>query len=499
MNYYSTRDTKKQAPHSSAEVIKMGIAPDNGLYMPETIPQITLDEITALKSMSYTERAANILGKFLTDYTYDELYSAANKAYSTAKFPGGAAPITALGDTLRVLELWHGPTCAFKDMALQIMPHLLSLSLDKTGEKNNAFILVATSGDTGKAALEGYADADRVGIMVFYPEDGVSDMQKLQMTSQTGSNVNVCAIKGNFDDAQTGVKQIFADKAVSQKFEENNIFLSSANSINWGRLAPQIVYYISAYCDLLKEEDIALGDKINVCVPTGNFGNIFAAFIAKKMGLPIDKLICASNKNNILTDFLKTGVYDRNREFFTTMSPSMDILISSNLERLLYYIAGAEKTKGYMEKLSKDGCYTVESDVLKEIQKHFYAAYCDEEDCGATIKDTFSKYSYLIDTHTAVAVCAAKQYQKENPDTGIRTVTASTASPYKFAADVLSSLSGEKCESSFEVAYKLSELTGVEIPAPLKALENATVRFTNSVGKTKEAMEKAVFEFLGIK
>ena len=498
MKYYSTRDTKKLYPLSSAQAIKQGIAPDKGLYMPEEIPTLSHDEICELVGMSYTERAAHILGKFLTDYTYEELYSCANKAYSYVKFPGGAAPLTALGDTHRILELWHGPTCAFKDMALQIMPHLVSLALDKTGEKNDAFILVATSGDTGKAALEGYADAPRVKIMVFYPQDGVSDMQKLQMTSQTGENVFVCAINGNFDDAQTGVKQIFADDTVANKLSEHGIFLSSANSINWGRLAPQIVYYVSAYCDLLKEEDIALGDKINICVPTGNFGNIFAAFIAKKMGLPVNKLICASNKNNILTDFIKTGTYDRNREFFTTMSPSMDILISSNLERLLYYIAGPEKTKEYMEKLSSDGCYTVDKDVLDIINEHFCADFSTETQCAQTIKDTFDEYSYLVDTHTAVALCAAEKFKQDNQTNCSRIVTASTASPYKFAADVLASLTGNDCQSSFEVIYKLNELTDTEIPLPLKKLENAEVRFKGCTDKTKQAMLSAAYKFLGI-
>ena len=295
----------------------------------------------------------SVLSLYLTDYTYDELLSAATDAYKEESFGKYAAPVKSLDKTHKVLELWHGPTCAFKDMALQIMPRLLSTALKKTGEKRTALILVATSGDTGKAALEGYKDVDGVKIMVFYPEDGVSDIQKLQMASQEGENVNVCAIKGNFDDAQTGVKQIFSDTNIAKELDEKGYFLSSANSINWGRLVPQIVYYISAYCDMAAAEDIKLGDEIDVTVPTGNFGNIFAAYLAKRMGLPIRRLICASNSNSVLTDFLTTGVYDRNREFFTTVSPSMDILISSNLERLLYSLAGSEKVKVWMKQLAR--------------------------------------------------------------------------------------------------------------------------------------------------
>ncbi|MBR2021677.1 MAG: threonine synthase, partial [Clostridia bacterium] len=340
MNYYSTRDSERKIAKTSAEVIKQGIADDGGLFLPEAIPEISLDFIKEIGTLPYSERAAKILSLYLTDYTYDELLDCAKKAYDE-NFGDFAAPVSSfIGDDLRVLELWHGPTCAFKDMALQIMPRLLSLALKKTGEKRCAYILVATSGDTGKAVLEGYKDVDSTKIMVFYPEDGVSDMQKMQMATQEGSNVRVTAIKGNFDDAQTGVKKIFADAQAKAKLDKKGSFLSSANSINWGRLAPQIVYYISAYADLVAEGDITLGEKVDITVPTGNFGNIFAAYLAKKMGLPVNRFICASNSNNILTDFLRTGTYDRNRKFYTTMSPSMDILISSNLERLLYFIAG---------------------------------------------------------------------------------------------------------------------------------------------------------------
>jgi len=494
MNYYSTRDTERKTPKTSAEVIKQGLADDGGLYLPETIPSINLDFIKEIGALSYSERAAKVLSLYLTDYTYDELLACAKGAYDDG-FGEFAAPVSMLiGDDLRVLELWHGPTCAFKDMALQIMPRLLSLALKKTGETKTALILVATSGDTGKAALEGYRDVDGVKIMVFYPEDGVSDMQKLQMTTQEGENVCVCAIKGNFDDAQTGVKKIFADKEAQSKLADSNIFLSSANSINWGRLAPQIVYYISAYADLVAQGDIALGEKVDITVPTGNFGNIFAAFLAKQMGLPVNRFICASNSNNILTDFLNTGVYDRNRDFYTTISPSMDILISSNLERLLYFVAGAEKTRAYMKSLGDTGRYEVDSDILALLKADFSAYCCDENNCKATIKNIFDKYSYVCDPHTAVAVYAAQKFvDKEN--TGLKNIIASTASPYKFAADVLSSLGETVPESNKEILEKLAESTKTEIPSPLATLFGKTVRFTKSVGRTSDEMLGEVLSF----
>ena len=501
MNYFSTRDSQRKTPVSAAQAIKQGIAEDGGLFMPESFPAVNADEISGLCALSYNERAAKILSMFLDDYSKEELLEFANAAYSPEKFPGGAAPVSFLGDTHRVLELWHGPTCAFKDMALQIMPRLLSAALKKTGEKRTAYILVATSGDTGKAALEGYKNVDGIKITVFYPEDGVSAMQKLQMTSQDGENVNVCAIRGNFDDAQTGVKMIFSDKDFAQKLDLQGVFLSSANSINWGRLAPQIVYYFSAYCDLVNSGDIKLGEKIDIVVPTGNFGNIFAAYIAKRMGLFVGKLVCASNSNNILTDFLGTGVYDRNRNFYTTMSPSMDILISSNLERLLYVIAGPERCTKYMKELSQNGKYTVEDDVLAEIKKNFSAYYCSEENTACTIKGIFDGYNYLIDPHTACAVYAAQLAEKENAEQGrnVKIVTASTASPYKFAADVLRSLGKTPENAGFEVIYELSELTNTDIPAPLAALRDAKVRFTGAVGRSKDELLGAAESFVSAK
>ena len=331
MKYQSTRSLNSQ-PVSASEAIKNGLAPDGGLYMPTEIPAMTKEELTSLLHKDYATRAAYVLKKFLDDYTEAELLEDCRAAYGEARFPGGAAPLSHPDAQISMLELWHGPTSAFKDMALQIMPRLLSRALVKTGEKRTAMILVATSGDTGKAALEGYRDIPGIKIKVFYPVDGVSRVQKMQMITQEGENVEVSAIRGNFDDAQSGVKKIFADQKIAEALNERGVFLSSANSINWGRLAPQIVYYISVYLDMVTAQKIQMGDVIDICVPTGNFGNIFAAFIAKKMGVPLGRLVCASNKNNVLTDFFETGTYNRNRAFHTTISPSMDILMSSNLE-----------------------------------------------------------------------------------------------------------------------------------------------------------------------
>ena len=491
MMYQSTRDPAHKK-YSAAEVIKMGLAPDGGLFIPETIPALTADEISALCADSYPVRAAKILGKFLTDYTYEELLSDCTAAYAESSFPGGAAPLVSVKENVYSLELWHGPTAAFKDMALQIMPRLLSRALVKTGETRTALILVATSGDTGKAALEGYKDIPQIKMMVFYPIDGVSRVQKLQMATQTGNNVSVKAIRGNFDDAQTGVKIIFGDEEAASVLNENGCFFSSANSINWGRLAPQIVYYVSAYCDLLKAGKLSYGDPMNVCVPTGNFGNILAAYIAKMMGLPVGKLICASNSNNVLTEFLETGTYNRNRPFHLTMSPSMDILISSNLERLLYFVAGSDATRSYMESLNKNGSYTVSSDVFDTIRKDFYGYYADEAATAETIRTTFRENGYLIDTHTAVAVSAVQQYREKTGDQTV-TVVASTASPYKFAADVYASLTEKAASDPLAALDELSAVSNTEIPYPLKGIGTRTVRFTDVIDKNE--MKETVYQF----
>lgn len=477
MNYQSTRDNSGKK-FSSAQIIKQGLATDGGLFVPDSIPSLTYDDIQSLCDKSYTEKAAYILSLFLTDYTYDELLCDCEKAYSEERFPGGPAPLRYICDNTYSLELWHGPTSAFKDMALQIMPRLLSRAIDKTGEDKDALILVATSGDTGKAALEGYRDVDKIKIMVFYPENGVSKIQKLQMATQEGDNVCVCAIKGNFDDAQTGVKNIFANTDMTADIADCGYFFSSANSINWGRLVPQTVYYISAYCDLLKNGKIRMGDKINICVPTGNFGNIFAAYLTKLMGLPVNHLICASNENNVLTDFLATGEYNRNREFHLTSSPSMDILISSNLERLIYFCAGSQKTAEYMNDLNKNGAYKVDEDVMKKITENFKGYFADNEKTSSTIKRYFESYNYLADTHTAVGLCCAEQYLEEYPSDDIPMVVASTASPYKFAQDVCKSITDNAPTDPISAQKLLSELSKTEIPYPLRDLTNKKLRFT---------------------
>ena len=478
MNYISTRS--ENCPKiSSAEAIKNGLAPDGGLYMPETVPTLTNEEIATLTWLSYPARAAKILAKFLTDYTEEELLADAESAYAASRFDGTPAPVVPLSD-LFVLELFHGPTCAFKDMALQLMPRLFSRALTKCKEEKTALILTATSGDTGKAALEGYRDIDGVKLQVFYPTDGVSALQKLQMQTQEGGNLSVVAIRGNFDDAQSGVKAIFADPEMKKKLEARGVFLSSANSINFGRLVPQIVYYVSAYCDLVSDGHIAPGDPIDVAVPTGNFGNIFAAFIAKQMGLPLGTLLCASNCNHVLTDFFERGVYDRNRPFYQTISPSMDILISSNLERLLFLIAGAKRTAAYMESLAKTGAYRLTPEDFAEVQRHFVGMYTDEEETRRTIRDTYEKQNYLTDPHTAVALCAARRYEKIRKAER-KMLVVSTASPYKFAKDVTHALTGGASPEGMEAADRLHTLTGRGIPAPLDALRDRAIRFSEVI------------------
>ncbi|MBQ8848896.1 MAG: threonine synthase [Clostridia bacterium] len=492
MKYYSTRDPK-QTKFDSAQVIKQGLATDGGLFVPDEIPSITEEEIKKLCDMTYPERAAYVLAKFLTDYTVDELLEDCKAAYAKTSFPEGAAPLKKVTDSIFSLELWHGPTAAFKDMALQIMPRLLSRALVKTGEDNTALILVATSGDTGKAALEGYKDIDRIKIMVFYPVDGVSKVQKLQMATQAGNNVNVCAIRGNFDDAQTGVKTIFSDTTAKEKLLENSYILSSANSINWGRLAPQIVYYVSAYCDLLNAKEIEYGETVNVCVPTGNFGNILAAFIAKNMGVPLNKFVCASNANNVLTDFLETGTYDRNRKFHLTMSPSMDILISSNLERLLYFSSDADTTAEYMAELSHNGKYTVSDAIKAKISENFCGYFADEEETSATIRKYFNEYEYLADTHTSVALACAEKFITKNGD-GKKMIVASTASPYKFAADVYGSIAGKSASEGTGALDDLSALTNTEITLPLRDLDKKEIRFTKVIDSSE--MLNEVYNFM---
>ena len=496
MLYNSTRDNN--AVVESCEAIAHGISKEGGLFVPQSVPAFTAEDFKKLKEMSYVERAQYVFRPFLTDFTEDELKYCAEGAYLGSFDNDLPAPLKALDDKVNILELWHGPTCAFKDLALQILPYLLTTSADKVGGGKKTVILVATSGDTGKAALEGFKDVRNTEIMVFYPNDGVSAMQQLQMNTQKGENVYVCAINGNFDDAQTGVKTIFTDDAVKAVLAENNMEFSSANSINWGRLAPQIIYYVSAYCDLLDKGEDYLKDGFNVVVPTGNFGNILAAYYAKTMGVPINKLICASNSNNVLTDFLRTGTYDRNRSFYTTISPSMDILISSNLERMLYELTGHDdkQVAAWQNSLKADGKYTVSDDVFAKLKELFYGGFCSEESTAETIKKTFDEFGYLIDTHTAVAVSVYDDYKKETGDDR-PVVIASTASPYKFAGSVLEALGEAVPESEFDAVKLLSEKTDTVIPAPIAALENAQVRFDNVCNK--EDMNKVVLGRLGIK
>ena len=493
MKYISTRG-RYTGRVDAAYAIKRGLAEDGGLFMPEDIPALTKDELLALSGKSYNERAAYVIGKFLTDYSYDELLEDACGAYAEEKFGPSPAPVYKIDENTFSLELWHGPTCAFKDMALQIMPRLFVRALRKTGEKRDALILVATSGDTGKAALEGYRDIEGTKIQVFYPTDGVSAVQKLQMQTQEGSNVSVKAIRGNFDDAQNGVKRIFADAKTAALLDSKNTFLSSANSINWGRLVPQIVYYVSAYLDMVNAGEIKFGDKIDVCVPTGNFGNIFAGYIAKLMGLPIEKFICASNVNNVLTEFLDTGKYNKNRDFHATISPSMDILISSNLERLLYTVAGQEKTAEYMERLARDGEYTVCEEVFAKIKESFIGMYTDEAGTRKTIKEIYENKNYLIDTHTAVAVSAAERYESIYKAER-KVLVVSTASPYKFAKDVFMSLKDDSVDfHDTEAPSMLSALTGTEIPAPLASVLTKKILHPDIIGR--EDMDNAVVDFI---
>ena len=495
MLYLSTRGGG--AVPSAAEAIAKGLSEDGGLYVPESFPRLSLNELEDISHKPYDERAAGILGLFLDDYSPLELAQYAKEAYSAPGFDNPAiAPLKKLAGGLYFLELWHGPTSAFKDMALQILPRLLTAALLKTDEKRRVCILVATSGDTGKAALEGFRDVPGTKIMVFYPRDGVSDVQKLQMTSQSGENVNVVAVEGNFDDAQAGVKAIFSDESLRAALSNNGFFLSSANSINWGRLAPQIAYYVSAYCDLLADGEIGLGDKVNFCVPTGNFGNILAGWYAEKIGIPVNRLICASNRNDVLAEFMTTGVYDRNRQFYTTVSPSMDILVSSNLERLLYELSGKDggAVSGYMSALSGKGRYEVPAKVKDEMKSVFDGGSCSEEDTYRTIGQTFREYGYLIDTHTAVAYKVLNDYREQSGDM-TPAVVVSTASPYKFCDSVLEALGQQPAAGGVELISALEEFSGCPVPAPLAGMGGKRPRFLETTPVS--GMKAAVERFLG--
>lgn len=495
MNYASTRNSALKV--TSAHAIVKGLSDEGGLYVPESIPALSKEEILGLCEKSYVDRAYTVFSKFLTDFTPEELRHCVESAYNSKNFDtDNIAEITKLSESRYILELWHGPTCAFKDMALQILPYLLTTSAKKEVSGKQIAILVATSGDTGKAALEGFKDVEGTSISVFYPEDGVSPMQKRQMTTQEGKNVNVCAVKGNFDDCQNGVKAIFTDNDIENTLAERNILLSSANSINWGRLAPQIIYYVSTYAQLVKDKEIEYGEKVNIVVPTGNFGNILAAYYARLMGIPVNKLICASNSNNVLTDFINTGVYDRNRQFYTTISPSMDILISSNLERLLYHLTGENDKliNEWFGKLKESGRYEVNEYVKKQLSELFYAGCCNDEETKSEIRKTFEGERYLLDTHTAVAVKVYDDYKRKTGDT-TKTIIASTANPYKFGRAVYDAVDGKSpCEDEFELISHLEAETGTKMPAPLAATKNKAIRFTGCT--EKQEMGKVVLDFL---
>lgn len=467
MQFFSTRDQNRKV--TSSQAIAQGLSDEGGLFVPASFPQV---DVKALCGLDYPALAAAVVREYLTDYDPAFLTDATRSTYGAA-FGGKAGYLAPVEGNTYALELWHGPTCAFKDYALQLMPKLLVEAKKNLGRTEKTLILVATSGDTGKAALDGYHDIPGVEIAVFYPTGGTSEIQRLQMATQEGANVAVYAVRGNFDDAQTGVKKVFGDKAIAAELEKRNIRLSSANSINWGRLVPQIVYYFYAYFRLAEQGAVEWGKPVDFCVPTGNFGDILAGYYAKQMGLPVGRLVCASNKNNVLTDFLRTGTYDARRTFYKTTSPSMDILISSNLERLLYHVSGSsEKVAGWMQELSATGKYTVDAETLAKIQQSFAAGYADDADGAAEIKARFDGDHYLCDTHTAVAFRVAETRRTDAP-----MVVLSTASPFKFPRDVLTALGGEAPASDFAAMAALTAGTGAEAPTSLRELDKLAVRF----------------------
>ena len=492
--YKSTRSNDVEVTASQA--ILKGLADDGGLFVPESLPALEADMDT-LAGMSYQETAYEVMRQFLTDFTEEELKDCIAKAYDEKFDTKEIAPLVKK-DEAYYLELFHGKTIAFKDMALSILPHLLTTSAKKNQVKNEIVILTATSGDTGKAALAGFADVPGTKIIVFYPKNGVSPIQEKQMVTQKGANTFVVGIHGNFDDAQTGVKKMFGDKELAAQMDKAGYQFSSANSINIGRLVPQVVYYVYAYAKMYANGEVAKGEKINVVVPTGNFGNILAAYYAKNMGVPIDKLICASNDNKVLYDFFRTGTYDRNREFILTTSPSMDILISSNLERLIYKIAGADAAKDVtlMQNLAAEGKYEI-TDEMKAQLKDFYGNYASEKETAEEIAEVYKKTGYIMDTHTAVASRVYRKYVAETGDQ-TKTVIASTASPYKFTRSVMDAIDAEKNKGmgDFELVDALSELSGVKVPQAIEEIRTAPVLHKNVV-ETGD-MPKIVKQFLNI-
>ena len=492
--YHSTRNSEETA--TASEAILKGLTSDGGLFVPDSIPKLNVS-LEDLTQMSYQEIAYAVMKEFLTDFTEEELKTCINNAYDS-KFDTEEIAVTKKVDGAYYLELFHGATIAFKDMALSILPHLLVTSARKNNVKNEIVILTATSGDTGKAALAGFADVPGTKIIVFYPKSGVSPIQEKQMVTQKGDNTYVIGIKGNFDDAQTGVKKMFSNKELAKVMNDNGFQFSSANSINIGRLVPQVVYYVKAYADLLKQGALKAGEPMNVVVPTGNFGNILASYYAKQMGIPIGKFVCASNKNKVLFDFFETGKYDRNREFYVTTSPSMDILISSNLERIIYRIAGndAKQCAKFMAALTKDGEYVI-TDAMKAELSEFFGAFGSEEETAVKIKEVYDKEGYVMDTHTAVAAVAYDKYKAATGDDKTPTVIASTASPYKFTRSVMDAIDpAYDAEDDFELVDELNKVSKTAIPKAIEEIRTAPV-LHDTVCETA-AMEDEVKKILGI-
>ena len=492
--YHSTRNSEETA--TASEAILKGLTSDGGLFVPDSIPKLNVS-LEDLTQMSYQEIAYAVMKEFLTDFTEEELKTCINNAYDS-KFDTEEIAVTKKVDGAYYLELFHGATIAFKDMALSILTHLLVTSARKNNVKNEIVILTATSGDTGKAALAGFADVPGTKIIVFYPKSGVSPIQEKQMVTQKGDNTYVIGIKGNFDDAQTGVKKMFSNKELAKVMNDNGFQFSSANSINIGRLVPQVVYYVKAYADLLKQGALKAGEPMNVVVPTGNFGNILASYYAKQMGIPIGKFVCASNKNKVLFDFFETGKYDRNREFYVTTSPSMDILISSNLERMIYRIAGndAKQCAKFMAALTKDGEYVI-TDAMKAELSEFFGAFGSEEETAVKIKEVYDKEGYVMDTHTAVAAVAYDKYKAATGDDKTPTVIASTASPYKFTRSVMDAIDpAYDAEDDFELVDELNKVSKTAIPKAIEEIRTAPV-LHDTVCETA-AMEDEVKKILGI-
>jgi threonine synthase len=492
--YHSTRNSEETA--TASEAILKGLTSDGGLFVPDSIPKLNVS-LEDLTKMSYQEIAYAVMKEFLTDFTEEELKTCINNAYDS-KFDTKEIAVTKKVDGAYYLELFHGATIAFKDMALSILPHLLVTSAKKNNVKNEIVILTATSGDTGKAALAGFADVPGTKIIVFYPKSGVSPIQEKQMVTQKGDNTYVIGIKGNFDDAQTGVKKMFSNKELAKVMNDNGFQFSSANSINIGRLVPQVVYYVKAYADLLKQGALKAGEPMNVVVPTGNFGNILASYYAKQMGIPIGKFVCASNKNKVLFDFFETGKYDRNREFYVTTSPSMDILISSNLERMIYRIAGndSKQCAEFMAALTKDGEYVI-TDAMKAELSEFFGAFGSEEETAVKIKEVYDKEGYVMDTHTAVAAVAYDKYKEATGDDKTPTIIASTASPYKFTRSVMDAIDpAYDAEDDFELVDELNKVSKTPVPKAIEEIRTAPV-LHDTVCETA-AMEDEVKKILGI-